>query len=842
MLKAKGKKCRVIALAMAVLMCVSMMPAGAFAVTDVNSGSLDPNETEPIVDGGEGSIDDSNGGAGNGEAGGNGGAGNGEAGGNGGAGNGEAGGNGGAENGEAGDNEGAIEPTHVHSMKYVEKVDATCQESGVKAYYLCKGCGKKFFDAAGTQEVTNEESLIIPIKEHDWDDGVVDPDDETKLIRTCKVCGTTKRENKPVDPQPVYPESKSVKLNGNSLKFKTAVVTDTEQIEAMDKGRIDHVWLKAAKSKMTLNWKVTKSMKFIDGVIILRKTGTAKTYKEIAVIPFKTVGSTVNTALTAGSDAEPGLNAVREASKMGLTADGTSEWAPKKKYTDKTAANKDTPYSYIVVSYLDKDEQRFISHCSDWAAGQTTASMLKTVNTAVMSSTSEKLQYKGTVKLKLTYDKPKETYNAKSFRWYTDDKKVAKVSSSGKVTAAGVGSTTIRGRLSSGDDITCKIKVVGAFKPGKPKLSVDTATDTTISLKWNKTTYATEYDVYRSDDGLHWNDPVTTKDTGYTFKKLTKNHRYTFYVVARNVNHGYSKESSNSNVVNQKAVQKRRATKVTGFPTKVTLKSGSSYKISIKVTSPDKRKASLQMYEDKKWVTKKTITLPEGSSKKTVKVLFPNDWWGKKSSWRLVIPQGKTSDEYTSATLKISTVRQYQNPSQYIQIKNKISKHGYEHYIAPVLINDASTRDECVRALLDTANKYLGDPYAAGKTQAPGKGIDAGGLVIEACYGAGIDLWPVSPSTRETNAAPEIMDAKLKKVTNYGTPTDGDFPEVYRGDLIFFKTSKNKVAHVAIYLGYGKIIHASKTAGKVETTSLLNLLNKKGKYKYTIAGVRRVFA
>ncbi len=175
-----------------------------------------------------------------------------------------------------------------------------------------------------------------------------------------------------------------------------------------------------------------------------------------------------------------------------------------------------------------------------------------------------------------------------------------------------------------------------------------------------------------------------------------------------------------------------------------------------------------------------------------------------------------------------------------VQIKNSISKHGFSHYVAPVLIDDMSTRTDCVEALIKTANKYKGTQYVSGKTAAPGKGIDAGGLVIESCYGAGVDLWPNSPSTRNVNAAPAIMDSALQSIS-YGTPVEGNFPNVYRGDLIFFNTSKNHVGHVAIYTGLGQVIHASMVTGKVETDKLLTLIDKKGKYKYTIAGVRRVF-
>ena len=59
-------------------------------------------------------------------------------------------------------------------------------------------------------------------------------------------------------------------------------------------------------------------------------------------------------------------------------------------------------------------------------------------------------------------------------------------------------------------------------------------------------------------------------------------------------------------------------------------------------------------------------------------IRFPDDWWEDSSSkWRLVIPQNNTSEAYTSPTLSITAVRRYQNPSQYVQISDTISKHGY---------------------------------------------------------------------------------------------------------------------------------------------------------------------
>ncbi len=785
MMKAFGNWRRTAAVLVAVILCVSMLPAGAFAEGEQNSD----NNGQAVSENGQGGA---------GQDGGEDQSGSGEQ---------QPG-----EGEQGGEGEGDLPVDHIHAMEFVDKEDATCQKYGKKAYYYCTGCQKSYFDRGGEQEITNQEDLIIPIRDHNWDDGVIDPNNLTITIFTCKTCGTTKEEDsESFDPGITYNTAKKVTLNGNTLQFKTKVVTDEDQIKFMDKGRIDHVWVKAGKSRMQVCWKTTKAMKFIDGIILLRKTGSSKVYKQVAEIPFKTFD------------------------------DGIAEWNPKTSYTDKTAEKKDTPYTYVAVSYLDEDNYRFISSCSDWAEGQTKESSLKTVNTATISEKSADLQYKGTVTLKLTYAKPKTTYNSKSFRWYTDDKKVAKVNSKGKVTATGTGSTTIRGRLSSGDDITCKIKVVGAFKPAAPKLKVDVATESSITMKWSASEHATSYDLYRSDDGLHWKDPVNVEGTSKKITGLTKNHRYTFYVVAVNENHGYVAESKNSNVVNQKAVVKRRATKVTGFPTSKKLTTGKTFSLKLKITSPDKRKAKLQMYSGGKWVTKKTQTLPSGSGKKSVTITFPNDWWDRVSEWRLVIPKSTTSEAYTSATLTITAGRVYQNPSNMVQIKNKISKHGYKYYTSPVLINDMSTRSDCVEALIDTANKYKGDKFSAGKTGAPGSGIDAAGLVIQACYGTGIDLWPLSPATRNSNAVPQLLEAKLQTISDYGTPVEGDFPNVYRGDLIFFKTGNNGTDHVAIYLGTGSLIHASKAAGKVETAKLLDVLDKKGKYKYKITGVRRIF-
>ncbi|MBE6042257.1 MAG: hypothetical protein E7220_07035, partial [Clostridiales bacterium] len=555
----------------------------------------------------------------------------------------------------------------IHEIQVVEEVPSTCQKAGVKKHSECTKCGA-LFDITTNEEISMQD-LILPLAEHTWDGGVtVRPATKTQngIVKyTCSVCEASYEEETYYEERPAT--AKSFTLDGNKLQFSSKVAKQVPSF--MKDANINHIWVKAAKKKMTLNWDLAKNMKVVDGIIILRKTGKEKAYKEIKRIQFKKYQN------------------------------GIAKWDPSVKYVDKTAKKKNTPYSYIVVSYLAEDSIVYISHCSDWAAGQTSASKLKTVNKASINKKSADLQVGGTVTLNLKYSKPKKTYNAKNFRWYSDNKAVAKVNKKGKVTATGVGRTTIRGRLSSGTDITCTVRVVGAFTPGTPSLRVDVANNSSISLVWTKAKYATAYDLYQSNDGLHWKNPVRVKGTSKKVTGLSHGHRYTFYVRAVNVNGKYSAQGYNSNVVNQKAVIKRRPTTLSGWPTSKTLSTGTTFSVSLKIGSPDGRKANLQMKSGSRWVTKKTVTLPKGAGTSSVRITFPSSWWGATTDWRLVIPRSSTSEAYTTKTLVIRSARRYQNPSGYVQISNSISKHGYGHYVSKVLVGNNSTKSDHIEAL-----------------------------------------------------------------------------------------------------------------------------------------------
>lgn len=106
--------------------------------------------------------------------------------------------------------------------------------------------------------------------------------------------------------------------------------------------------------------------------------------------------------------------------------------------------------------------------------------------------------------------------------------------------------------------------------------------------------------------------------------------------------------------------------------------------------------------------------------------------------------------------------------------------------------------------IIDTAMEYLGRPYLWGGTS--DKGIDCSGYTKTVYYRHGIKL-PRDASQQVLVGEPIIDDIK-------------DVDQLLPGDLLYFGTIKNnkeKVTHVAIYLGNCEVIHAT---GSVKIESL----------------------
>lgn len=121
----------------------------------------------------------------------------------------------------------------------------------------------------------------------------------------------------------------------------------------------------------------------------------------------------------------------------------------------------------------------------------------------------------------------------------------------------------------------------------------------------------------------------------------------------------------------------KSATSVSGLSKKENKKSRSKLTDSITVSPAYGRTVSLQMKSKGKWVTKRTFKLSSAKSS-ALTLTYPNDWWKRSSSsWRVLIPESDEGKAYTSSTITVSAKRYYQNPSNYIQIKDKIQlKHS----------------------------------------------------------------------------------------------------------------------------------------------------------------------
>ena len=81
---------------------------------------------------------------------------------------------------------------HTHKIVLSKEVPATCTKNGVKAYYVCEGCGHKFKDDKGVNEITDESALVIPAahKFGEWIEEIPATTEKegVKAHKDCTVC------------------------------------------------------------------------------------------------------------------------------------------------------------------------------------------------------------------------------------------------------------------------------------------------------------------------------------------------------------------------------------------------------------------------------------------------------------------------------------------------------------------------------------------------------------------------------------------------------------------------------------------------------------------------------
>ncbi len=128
--------------------------------------------------------------------------------------------------------------THAHSLRKIEKRDATCVADGNIEYYVCESCGKLFSDGEGVKEIDYSET-VIP-KGHSFGEWIdeIPPDSErdgVKGHRDCLVCGKHfDRENNEITDLTIKKDQESSsETESGSDKTEESESEDGSQSESM---------------------------------------------------------------------------------------------------------------------------------------------------------------------------------------------------------------------------------------------------------------------------------------------------------------------------------------------------------------------------------------------------------------------------------------------------------------------------------------------------------------------------------------------------------------------------------------------------------------------------------
>jgi cell wall-associated NlpC family hydrolase len=125
----------------------------------------------------------------------------------------------------------------------------------------------------------------------------------------------------------------------------------------------------------------------------------------------------------------------------------------------------------------------------------------------------------------------------------------------------------------------------------------------------------------------------------------------------------------------------------------------------------------------------------------------------------------------------------------------------------PASVRPASpvaARSQADRLLADARN-HLNAPYRRGSSLERGRATDCSGFVQYIYGNLNIDL--------PRSSAEQSQVGKL-------AARDMNFAQLMPGDLLFFKRSGQRIGHVGIYMGEGKMIHAADHRQGVTITDL----------------------
>lgn len=152
-------------------------------------------------------------------------------------------------------------------------------------------------------------------------------------------------------------------------------------------------------------------------------------------------------------------------------------------------------------------------------------------NSLKISDSELKLDVKGSATLKVTYkDGAGKAITGKKVKYASKDKKIAKVSSKGKIVGVSAGVTKVTVTSPDGLAETCKVIVLPKKVTG---VKLASASSDSVKLQWDKVDGADSYEVGFYDPDLEEYEKLkSVSGTTANIKDLDSNTEYTFMVRA----------------------------------------------------------------------------------------------------------------------------------------------------------------------------------------------------------------------------------------------------------------------------------------------------------------------
>ena len=163
-----------------------------------------------------------------------------------------------------------------HSLKKIARVEATETQEGNIEYYECTICKKKFYNSAGTSEITNESDIIIPAK------GVTPTPNPTETPKPSETASPSDT------PKPAESAKPTPKPNGTNVRDTSGVVYNVISSDSKN----PTVAYKTPAEVVGGNVKIKDTVK-ISGVTYKITTIAANAFKNNKKITGVTLGNNV---------------------------------------------------------------------------------------------------------------------------------------------------------------------------------------------------------------------------------------------------------------------------------------------------------------------------------------------------------------------------------------------------------------------------------------------------------------------------------------------------------------------------------------------------------------------